>query len=501
MISFTRYINIISGVGAGAGVRNRELILRVLTTNGLIPPGIVIEFGNADAVSAYFGSSSPEYARAARYFGFVSKSIRSPRKISFGRFVDTDLAPMIVGDSAAKTLNPWLSITTGTLNLTIDTAPIAITAIDTSAATSLTDVASIIQTALRAESDAQLTTCTVTFNTNTNQFVFTGSVTGSGDVICTGGTVANLLGWDASGAVNVPGQLAQTPAEAIAASEGVSSNFGSFLFQPVLVPSTEATEISAVALWNHTKNNRYMYLQASPSQDAGDLWDDNKGNSGMGVTVQPAGAFDYSDQIPAEILAATDYTAVNGAQSYMYYSFGNRTVTVSDDLVADQMDAVRANYIGVTETAGQQLAFYQRGVLFGDATAAVDMNVYANEMWLKDYIGAAMMELLLNLPTLPANEDGRSLIMSVLQTSTEAAKTNGTISAGKTLTNIQRQYITQITGNPNAWRQVQDAGSYFDVNFTSETTVDNRTEYTANYQLVYGKADQIRKVNGSNVLI
>ncbi len=74
MISQSRYIRIISGVGAGAPVAGRKLILRVMTTNNVIPPGIVIEFDNANAVMSYFGAQSEEYQRAAAYFKFISKS-------------------------------------------------------------------------------------------------------------------------------------------------------------------------------------------------------------------------------------------------------------------------------------------------------------------------------------------------------------------------------------------------------------------------------------------
>ncbi|HFK2227077.1 TPA: DUF3383 family protein, partial [Pseudomonas aeruginosa] len=78
MISQSRYIRIISGVGAGAPVAGRKLILRVMTTNNVIPPGIVIEFDNANAVLSYFGAQSEEYQRAAAYFKFISKSVNSP---------------------------------------------------------------------------------------------------------------------------------------------------------------------------------------------------------------------------------------------------------------------------------------------------------------------------------------------------------------------------------------------------------------------------------------
>ncbi|WLW40831.1 hypothetical protein GNAINCEL_00049 [Serratia phage KKP 3709] len=66
MISQSRYIKIISGVGAGATVAQRQLILRLITQNSALPPGIVMEFENEGAVGAFFGTSSEEYKARAR---------------------------------------------------------------------------------------------------------------------------------------------------------------------------------------------------------------------------------------------------------------------------------------------------------------------------------------------------------------------------------------------------------------------------------------------------
>ena len=50
MISMSRYISIISGVGGGAAVAQRQLILRLVTQNSVLPPGLVAQFANAQSV-------------------------------------------------------------------------------------------------------------------------------------------------------------------------------------------------------------------------------------------------------------------------------------------------------------------------------------------------------------------------------------------------------------------------------------------------------------------
>lgn len=504
-ISMTRYVNIVSGVGGGAGVRSRELILRIISNNSVIPPNSIYEFSNIESVGEVFGLDSPEYARATPYFAFISKSIGKPRKIAFSRYLATAVAPIISGDSVPKILTNFTSQTAATLRLVIDGAVTNVPAIDLSAATTLTNVATLIQTAIRAIVAApQLATASVTYNASTNQFTFMGTVVGSGVISCVNSglptDISVALGWSTSAAVASPGLPADTPLTAVVRMAGISSNFGSFLFQIATQPTL--VELTPVSAWNDTQNNKYMYCVPCTAALIGSYYTALKGFSGTGVTiVSSLNGTDFSEQCPAEILAATNYSLPNSTQGYMYYQFPSRVPTIASDIDADLMDASRGNYIGSTETAGQDLSFYQRGVLMGGSQAAVDMNVYANEMWFKDDIAVKLMSMFLNSPRVPANLQGRGQVMTTIQVSIDSAKLNGTISPGKALNNDQKSFITTVTNNPRAWRQVESVGYYLDVQFQSIITTDSRTEWVAVYTLVYGKDDAIRKIEGTNNLI
>jgi hypothetical protein len=506
VISMSRYISIVSGVGAGAAVAQRQLIMRAMTQNSVLPPGLVAQFANAAAVGAYFGTSSEEYYRATAYFAFINKNINSPKLISFARWVAAAIAPMIVGDSIAKVLASFVAQTGGTLTINDGATPVLVTGLNFSTATTLTQVASILQTALRATADAQLATCTVTFNTNTNQFVLTGSNTGSGSLSATPTVlttdVSALLGWSTGGTVLVAGQAADTPDVAVSKSAAISDNFGSFVY---CTPSTALTntQIAAIAAWNDAQNNKFLYSVATPLANLQTLYALVKGYSGLGLNIlSTTQANDYIEQSPCEILAATNYNAAAASQNYMFYQFASRNTTVSDDNTANTVDASRGNYIGVTQSAGQQLAFYQRGVLCGGSTAAVDMNTYANEMWMKSAFTANFMSLFLNVPEVPADDTGAAMLLGVMQPTITLAKANGVIAAGKTLSSVQQQYITSITADPNAWRQVQTLGYWLQITFTSQVNANSGlTEWVANYLFVYSKSDAIRSVSGSDVMI
>lgn len=94
-----------------------------------------------------------------------------------------------------------------------------------------------------------------------------------------------------------------------------------------------------------------------------------------------------------------------------------------------------------------------------------------------------------------------SQILAILQDVIDRALFNGVISVGKTLTTVQRLYITELTDDELAWHQVQGIGYWVACEMQSYVTQDSRTEFKAVYTLIYSKDDDIRKVEGTHVLI
>jgi hypothetical protein len=500
-ISFKRYVDITSGVGGGVAVRLRDLILRLFSSSTLVPENTVIEIDSASEVGAYFGTTSPEYLRAVFYFGFISKLITAPKKISFSRWANVDAAARIYG--AKKTtlaVSQFTPITTGSFKLTLGAYTADLLALDFSAATTLSNVATVLQTAIQAvvAGGADWTGATVTYNAPSNRFELVGGAVGAAPVAtavaASGVDVRALLGWDSTGVFS-PGVDAQEPVDALIAGVNTSNNFATFNFIDTL---TESQQI-AVAAQNDTYNVAFIDLIGIAQGDAVSYYASLSGYSGVGVTLSPVST-EYPELLPAAILAATDYSRLNSVQNYMF-QIATLTPSVSDDTVANAMDATRVNYYGRTQTAGQFLDFYQRGVLMGLATDPVDMNVYANEIWLKDAMGAKTMSLLLSLARVSANETGRGQLIGNSQSVIKSAVRNGTISIGKELSTVQKLYIANLTGDDNAWQQVYNLGYWINWAFETYVTQDGRTEYKAVYTLIYSKDDAIRKVEGSHVLI
>ena len=512
-ISILNYVKITSGVGGGAVVATRQFIGNVFTTNSLVDPLVPLQFPNAASVGAYFGTTSEEYLRAVQYFGYVSPSIRTPQNLLFSRYVNAASPCSIFGALQAFSLSVLNTITAGTITFNFNgLAPVTVTGINLAGAASMSAVAAALQTAFRLNASPYLTTCSVTYNAVTSSFNFQASnsavIQGLFSLTQAGTGLTDLalqLGWySTNGAVVVSSSPVVTPLQAVQNMVGISNNFGSFCF--TTASATTLAQIQAVAAWNATLNVMFQYhvmvsLANSTTWSAALI-----SVSGVALTYENdtliAAATQWPEMIPMSILSAIDYTQRNGVQNFMYKTVPGVSPSVVTDTQKAALDALRINYVGQTQTAGQQLSFYQNGVMCGLAVTPQFMNIFSNEQWFKDYTAAGLMNLMLALPQLSANAGGIAQIMIVLQSAISQALFNGVVSVGKQLTTLQQIYITQQTGDNNAWLQVQNSGFWF--NCTVAPTVDNisgLTIYNANYTVIYSKNDAVRAIIGTHALI
>lgn len=511
-IPFSKYINIASGVGGASNLGTRTLVGRIFTTNPLLSPSAILSFSGQTAaadVGAYFGTSSDEYLRAVKYFGYVSPLIAVPSSLQFARWANADSPAAIFGDKTAKVVATLKLIVAGSLSLQFGASVIPITGINFGSIVALADVATALQTALRANAAPELTTCTVTYNALTSQFIFTASPTGvtteTMSVVQVGAGITDVaagLGWYTStGAIYSDARVAEQPVDAFTRSVNANNNFGSFNFSKTTNAPTLPQNI-ALATYNKTLNVAYQFhINVSPANAV--TWSAALLSiGGVGLTQELPTLNEYPEQIPMAVQAATDFTKSNGVVGYMYKQIAGVTPSVTDGPTSDATDALRINYYGNTQVNGQLVSFYQRGVLMGLATDPVDMNTYSNEQWLKSTVAAGLMSAQLSLGRIPANTQGIGIVLQVVQQQgVDPALLNGTISVGKLLNTTQKIFITQQTNDNNAWQQVQNIGYWLGCVIQSYVTTDGRTEYKAVYTLIYSKDDTIRRIDGSHQLI
>lgn len=203
---------------------------------------------------------------------------------------------------------------------------------------------------------------------------------------------------------------------------------------------------------------------------------------------------DFAELIPCAMFAATRYDKLNSTKTFMYQPFDGFKTEVSSDIKKGEYDPINVNYIGCTQQAGKLIAFYQNG----NNVDGVETSVYCNEVWLKDAISTELFNLLMALEKVPANDKGKAQAELMVLGVVKEALANGTITPGKELTNVNKVYIGQITGDDNAWEQVYAEGYWFNVTVTFDK-IYNR--YKASYDLIYSKGDAIRYIDGRDIMI
>lgn len=505
-INIDYYVNVTSVVGAAEQLPARQLIPLFFDDNALIPSGSYVNFPNlnnaAANVLAYFGAGI-EYQRALFAFSWISKSGQQVPSISFARWNSAAAAPVIYGDTVTttKTTAGWTGITSGSLDLTMGAFTFTMTGLNFSSITSLANVATIIQTAIRAESGggALWTAATVTYNATAGRFELVGGATGAAVISVTivGSDVADNLGWESASAIFGPGADIQTITQAINGLVTVNNNFGSFGFTATL----NTAQITEAANINAGYNNMFMYSIPCTTATATAIQTAVSGIAGCTTTLTlDQDATQYEEMDPMLIGAATNYGALNGTQNYMFQQFPGQLPAITTDAGAATYDALKVNYYANTQNAGQTVNLYQRGVMNGGASAPQAQNTYFNEIWLKSEMTSSLMNLLLALNKISANLRGQSQVLAIVQSVIQEALANGTISAGRTLTQQEIQYINNATGDTTSWQQVQNIGYWVTTTITTQV-VSSITRYIINYTLIYASDAVVTKIVGTDIQI
>lgn len=493
------YIKITSGVAARPAATNRELIGRVLTSNKNAPYDVsdktLIEFTSPESVATFFGSTSDEYDFASKYFGFISKDIRKPAKISFMRY---DMSQTAFGATIASEngyvgqLTRIVQNTAATIKIKVNgNEEVSISGIDFSEAGSFSDVASTLQTAIKTK----FNDWTVEYQATPQKFFIKTSVEGKLEATITDDTqtVAADLGLLNPIISNGRAAGTYTWTDEFDRIFDLSNNCGSFTLMDFSNISTD--EIITMATWNANKNVKYMFV-CPVSDSTRSAISTAIGKSGDGTWLQ----YDVNNtnaQFACMAIGATfNYATVNTNANFDFYPVAGLNVQVSTKEKYDALNAQRVNFYGMTQQAGAGINFLQHGFLCGSIS---DAAVFYNEMWLKDDIWTRLMNLFIAVKRIPANQEGALQCKGIITNSITQAINNGTILKGKTLSDTQKANITEITGDEDAWRSVENNGYYLTT--VVSTVIENGVEkFVCEYTLLYAKGDSIRKIEGRDIL-
>lgn len=493
-ISMSRYVRIISSVTGASAVAQQQLIGRRFTDHPRVPVGKIVSVLPGGAED-YFGADSEEARFAREYFSYISPAPASQaRELQFAAWPVTSRPARVYGFKAGTTLTEFKGVTSGVLDGSLDGVLFTTGPVDLSEATSLTNVAELVTLALPNEASD----ITITYKPLEGVFEATTLIADASVTLTFGPqSLGALLGLSGPRAIESPGSAAQSPLEAFRAAEDVTDSFGSSSFSPP-VDLNQALDLAAYVSGANVKYQHYW----SVSPDQAEAWSAamvDLASNGLILNDTPN---ESKEALPMAVMAATEYQRTNSAINYMFRQSGaGYTPDVTTDAMANFYDNLRVNYYGQTATAGQKISFFQQGNLCGGATAPLDMGVHANEQDLKAFLTSQLMSLHLTVNKIPANLDGRAMVMAIVNSGVVRALNNGTILPGKTLTELQKVAIIRGTNDPLAWHDIQTNGYWYDAQIVQETGQNGVTVYVAQYTLFYAKGDSVRRIEGSHNLV
>lgn len=496
-INSSRYVKIISAVTGANAVAQQKLIGRRFATDPRVSIDKIVSVTAASGAADYFGANSPEFDFATQYFAYISPAPASQApELQFAAYADQARPARLFGYKVTSKLAEFQVVTSGNLNITIGDVDYEITGIDFSADISFTAIANTIATEISTAGGS----ATVTYDPLSSSFKIESTAIGPGVVKVTPALapdVGMMMSLQGAQAISSLGSSAQTPLDAFLAAEQITDSFGSASFG-IDINLDDAIEVAEYVSSQNVKYQMYWSVNSANSE----AWSAAMIGTASNALILNITPGEYKEALPMAVMAATDYDRTNSTINYMFRQSGTTwTADVSTDQMANYYDDLRVNYYGQTATAGQKISFFQRGYLMGGVTAPLDMSVHANEQWLKSYIKAQILALLLTLNKIPANRDGEAMVLAIVNDGVLKALNNSTILVGKNITELQKVAIIQTTNDELAWHDVQDKGYWYTCQIAQNTGVSGVTEYVAKYTLIYAKGDMVRKVEGSHNLI
>jgi len=420
--------------------------------------------GFTQATSSAMTSNCLEYQMAQVYFAGFTIGTQTPTALIFSRYATTACAAFLVGATSSLTLAQIQAITSGTLTITIDGVAKTFATVTLAAATSFSNAAALLTTALGLTG-----TAAVTWSSLYNAFVVTSGTTGATSTMTYAtGTLAATLGLASGNAGTLSqGSAAMTPAAAMTALVAQTSNWAGFshAFEPIDLDK------QLFATWTAGYPTQFYYVPYSTDASAQGAHASYTGfgywltqNSVQGTAcflTALESAFDLS------LTASTNYGVSNGRIDHQFKT-PNATITpsVTDSVTAANVVANGLNYIGTYATAATSWNILYPGRISG---AYAQIGAYVDAIWLNANIQLCEMNMFTGANSIPNDPAGYALIKAACKSLWASALKAGVIQQGVTLTSTQVALVNSQASQAID-KTLNSVGWYFQVNTPSSPT-------------------------------
>lgn len=459
-----------------------------LSKNANIPTGEAMLFATAESVGEHFGFTSDEYKAAQIYFKGFDGSNKKPGRLYFYALNSVAEAGYLLGASVKTTSLAELKKIKGSLNVTIDGVEKKAPSIDLKSATSFSEAAQQIGSALSA---------TVEFEEQLQAFKIVSATTGKSSAVSFAtGDIADKLGLsETAGARVSKGTNAESVDEMMAGLTAATLNFATFT--TIEEPTIE--DKLALAKWSNLQNERFLYV--GWGKEAAALQAGNTTSFGAKLKEsQYSGATAvYSGLDKAAFLcgaiASIDFSEREGRITVAFKGQSGLEVDVNDATEAQNLKDNGYNFYGAWATANDRFLFMYPGQMTGKWKW---LDNYVNQIRLNSQLQLALMTMLTSAKSVPYNAVGRALHRAACQDAIDEALNFGSIRAGVDLSEQQRAIINNEAG-VDAASQIEARGYYLYVGKASAQTRGNRESMPI--KLWYTDGGSVHAVNMGSINI
>ena len=395
------------------------------------------EYSNADAVGNDYGTTSEKYKFAQIYFNGFTGSTVKPSALFISKYSAVDSAAKLTGASLRSMSLDQLKAITGAISVTID-GVLKTGTIDLSAATSFSNAATLIATAL---------TAAVTFDTQLQSFVIASGTTGATSSIsfATGAAAEALALTELTGAQLDNVTTVDTATTAMKRLTNYTLNLSTIVAET----STALTDDiqKEIATWVSLQNHRYWLVKYGEEPTA--LIANNTTNFAGWIAENNVadvtcvyGTFEHA-ALCAGYAASLNFSELNGRTTMDFRSTSTLAPSVTD---VDDANALESNgyaYYGAFATANDRFIFLRNSIVSGEFKW---VDAYLNQIYFNSQLQLAQITGLIANKSIPYNEVGKSKVRASAQDPINEMLNFGGIQTGVALSEQQKSIINNEAG-------------------------------------------------------
>jgi hypothetical protein len=319
----------------------------------------------------------------------------------------------------------------------------------------------------------------VSYDSVSGGFVVTSGITGvpSTAAFATGTLAPTLLLTSATGALLSQGAAPTTPSAFMSALAASTTDWATFMtvFDPD--GGSGNTQKLAFSAWTGLQNDRFAYVgwdtDVTPtlSLPAAGSWGyllGQSNTSGSWCEWVPSLAQGVAKAAAiCGFVASIDFSRTNGRITFAFRSQSGLIADVTNQTIAHNLGGNPQsigdrgngyNFYGAYATANENFIFFNRGFVSGPFEW---FDSYINQIQLNAALQLALIELLVNVGSIPYNRQGYLLIDAACTDPIQAALNFGTIRTGVNLSNAQIAEINNaVPAGIDAATAVENYGYY-----------------------------------------